>query len=494
MEATGYVLTSGYDSIATDSANSASAYATGHKSVVNAMGVYADNTSSTEDDPRVENIVDILQRSRNMAIGLVSTAEIEDATPAAMIAYTRRRANYQSIIDQMLQRQPEVLMGGGSAYFIPKSVAGSRRDDERNVLEEFRGAGYSVVANRTELNTIGTPQKLLGLFHPGNMNVWIDRNYTRDPAVLGPYTDQPDLLQMTQKALDVLSTNSKGRQNGFFLMVEAGSVDKQYHPMDWERGTADLIEFDQALAVAKGFAAKRGDTLIIAIADHGHSISVYGTYDTTRGPGNPDAIGVYDQARFPTYEDRNGDKFPDNWTPSRVLAVGFGNHPEYRDDFLFNPRPVSPTVRDPNAPQGTERYIPNPQRDPQGVLFGPNIPSNQAVEVHSIDDAPLFASGPGAAYFRGAHDNTDIFIGMMNALNVDATRNATPGRSTSRAALGLGSIIGLTVIVGASRYLRRPGINGVGSTSYMMHKLNRFGQALRAASQSFTTTLRERDE
>src|SRR5262249_28055290 len=66
------VTTSGMDAIATDSANSASAYATGHKSAVNAMGVYPDNTADPNDDPRVETIVELVKRTRHMAVGLVT--------------------------------------------------------------------------------------------------------------------------------------------------------------------------------------------------------------------------------------------------------------------------------------------------------------------------------------------------------------------------------------------------------------------------------------
>ena len=86
------ITTSGYDSLVTDSANSASAYATGHKSVVNAMGVYEDSTKDPLDDPKVENVSEILKRTRGMSIGLVTQAESTDATPAAMVGHTRRRA------------------------------------------------------------------------------------------------------------------------------------------------------------------------------------------------------------------------------------------------------------------------------------------------------------------------------------------------------------------------------------------------------------------
>ncbi|NTW02195.1 MAG: alkaline phosphatase, partial [Oscillochloris sp.] len=249
MDEVGYVTTSGYDALVTDSANSASAYATGHKSVVNAMGVYEDNTPSPFDDPKVENVVELLQRVRGMSIGLVTTSEIEDATPAAMFTHTRRRAEKQAVADSLLEsgHMPEVIMGGGAAYFIPKSSAGSKRKDERDLLAEFRTAGYSVAGTRTEMNAAANSNRLLGLFHPSDMNVWIDREYTKDPSVLGPYTDQPALYEMTQKAINVLSKD----KDGFFLLVEGASIDKQLHPMDWERAVADTIEFDKALGVAK---------------------------------------------------------------------------------------------------------------------------------------------------------------------------------------------------------------------------------------------------
>src|SRR5262249_46625303 len=83
--------TGGVDPLTTDSANSASAYTTGHKSSVNALGVYADRTPDTLDDPRVETITSLAKRRLGMAVGVVTNTEVEDATPAAMVAHTRRR-------------------------------------------------------------------------------------------------------------------------------------------------------------------------------------------------------------------------------------------------------------------------------------------------------------------------------------------------------------------------------------------------------------------
>ncbi len=284
---------------------------------------------------------------------------------------------------------------------------------------------------------------------------------------------------MTQKAITILSKD----KDGFFLMVEGASIDKQLHPMDWQRAVGDVIEFDKALGVAKAFA-QNSDTLIVVVADHSHSVSMYGTYDTTKGPGNVAGVGVYDTAKFPTFTDANGDGFPDDWNPSRTLMVGFGNHPAYRDDFLFNPKPLSPTIQDPSAPTGTTAYIPNPNRDPNGVLFSANLPAFEGTEVHSADDVPLLASGPGARAFHGIHDNTDLFFGYVAALGITSATSTRSASDSTPLSLGF-LLIGMTTVVGASRYLRRPGTRGVGPVSRLIERAARFGPAVGAAARSF---------
>src|SRR5690606_38129109 len=257
MDVHGVVTTSGLDSIATDSANSASAYATGHKGEMNALGVYPDNTPDSLDNPRVETIIEMLKRKTGKATGIVSTAEIVDASPAAGVAHTRRRGDKAEIAEMFYQVQPDVILGGGSAYFLPQSVPGSSRKDDKDLFRMFEEAGYTIVENRTQLLNEGArADRLLGLFHLGNMDPYYDRS-TNNAAVLGDFTDQPTLWEMTQTAIDILKRN----EEGFFLMVEAGSIDKQLHPLDWERAVLEAIELDKAVGVAKRFAEEHGDTL-----------------------------------------------------------------------------------------------------------------------------------------------------------------------------------------------------------------------------------------
>ncbi|WP_019122607.1 alkaline phosphatase [Brevibacillus massiliensis] len=410
------VTTSGMDSLVTDSANSASAYNTGHKSAVNALGVYPDNTEDSLDDPKVETLAEMLKRSKGMSVGIVTTSEIEDATPAAVAAHTRRRSDKAEIAEMLYNLQPEVVMGGGSAYFLPQSTPGSKRKDDKDLFNMFQQKGYTIVENATQLQAVKKPDKLLGLFHTGDMSVYYDRS-THNQAELKSFTDQPNLWDMTQKAIDVLSQN----KNGFFLMVEGASIDKQLHPLDWERAAYDTIEMDKAVGVAKRFAEKNGDTLVIVTADHSHSVSISGTYWEGDGKSGREAVRTYEAAKFPTYVDSNGDGFPDNPDVDRKLAVVFGSHPDYYEDYKFDPVPTSPTVKNKDGV-----YVANPAKlanpdDPNRDRFlrpGTISPTAESQGVHTADDVPLMAYGPGSGYFKGTMDNTDVFFGMVHALGL----------------------------------------------------------------------------
>ena len=295
------VATAGSDSIITDSANSASAYATGHKSAVNAMGVYADRTASPFDDPKVETITSLAKRRHGMAIGIVTNTEIEDATPAAMVAHTRRRAAYDEIVEQFFAAKPDVLMGGGSANFLPSAAAGKRKDDV-DYVAKFRDAGYQVAKTAGELNAVAAKsdtRQLLGLFAAGNMDGALDRKFLKGGGVK-KFPEQPDLTEQVQAALNVLSRSDAG----FFMMVESGMIDKYAHLLDMERAVYDTIMLDNAVRLARDWARARGDdTLILVLADHNHPNSLVGTVNddmsTTPNVALRERVGVYEKAGLP---------------------------------------------------------------------------------------------------------------------------------------------------------------------------------------------------
>ncbi len=252
----GLLMTSSMDSLITDSAPGAHNYSTGNKTNNGMEGVFPDNTADEGDNPRIENLPEWINRNFGMVTGVVSDAFITDATPAAMVVHTQNRGNGTMIaaqyIDEADRTGLKVLMGGGSYHFIPKSQTGSRRTDERNVINDFKSAGFDFVETRTQLNAVpvAANKKLLGLFNLDNMNVAFDKLKQGDPTVVSAFPDQPYLNDMTRKAIDVL----RQYPNGFFLMVEGAHIDKQAHAMDAERSIYDVIQLDHAVQVALDFA------------------------------------------------------------------------------------------------------------------------------------------------------------------------------------------------------------------------------------------------
>ncbi|MBK5073974.1 alkaline phosphatase [Budviciaceae bacterium CWB-B4] len=408
-----FIGTSSTDSIAADSANTMSAYMTGHKSGVNALGVYVSRAKDSLNHPKQETLGELIKRTTGMSVGIVSDAELEDATPAAVLSHTRRRADKAEIVSMFYDVKPDVLLGGGSAYFLPETTSGSKRKDNQNYVERFQQAGYQLVTNADELKKQGSgADKLLGLFHTGNMDDVLDRRFLKND-VTKKFPDQPDLTEMTQTALDVLSKN----QDGFFLMVESALIDKASHPLDWERAAYNTIMLDQSVAIAKKFAETHPDTLIIVTGDHTHGISIVGTVDDDK-PGNDmrEKVGVYETAGYPNYEDKNGDGYPDRVDVSKRLAVFFNNFPDHYETF----RPKLDARFVPAIQNEKGEYIANAiYKDiPGAVLRTGNIPRNTDTGVHSVDDMIVQASGPGAERIHGYMDNTELFRVIVDSLSL----------------------------------------------------------------------------
>jgi alkaline phosphatase len=416
------VATAGSDSIITDSANSASAYSTGHKSAVNAMGVYADRTRDAFDDPRVETITSLAKRKLKMGIGIVTNTEIEDATPAAMVAHTRRRAAYDEIVEQYFAAKPDVLLGGGSANFLPKAAPGSKRKDDADYIARFREAGYAVATTAGELNALAAKpetRQLLGLFATGNMDGVLDRKFLRGGGVK-KFPEQPDLTEQVQAALTVLSRN----ETGFFLMVESGMIDKYAHLLDMERAVYDTIMLDNAVRLAKEWAGKRGDdTLILVVSDHSHPNSLVGTIndDMSSVPNVPfrERVGVYEKAGFPNYPAPDADGYPSRVDVSRRLAIFSASLPDHYETFR-------PKLDDPNEPTtkgddaGTFKANDKYKDVPGAVLRPGNLPAMVGASVHSGEDVILTATGPGSDRVKGSMDNTEVFRVMVDALGLGA--------------------------------------------------------------------------
>lgn len=403
-----FIGTSATDSITTDSANTMSAYMSGHKGAINSLGVYADRTPDTLDDPRVETLGEALRRQTAKSIGIVTTSELQDATPAAVVSHTRRRDDKAEITGMLFDVKPDVVLGGGSAYFLPQATAGSKRKDDKDYVKMFQDAGYKLATDKTELtNAAGANDgKILGLFHTGNMDTTLDREFLKKGTV-GKFPAQPGLVEMTKVALDTLSKN----QDGFFLVVEAANIDKMTHPLDNERAVVDTIEFDKAIGVAKEFAANNPDTMIVVTGDHTHGITIVGTVDdTVEGTDMREKVAG---RGFTNYADANNDGYPDSVDVSKRLAMFVSNYPDHYETF----RPKLDNPYTPAVQNEKKDFVANEAyKDVPGAVFVQgNLPKNQASGAHTVDDVVLQATGAGAEGFKGYMEQSDVYRVLADA-------------------------------------------------------------------------------
>ncbi|KAI0225964.1 hypothetical protein L0F63_005878 [Massospora cicadina] len=441
MDYIGHIHTHSLDSMMTDSANSASAYHTGHKTTINAIGVYPDSNSDNFDDPKLELLAELARRRNKtsggkMAIGIVTTAEVVDATPAATFAHTRHRDTKAEILDQMLYGAQnatvpllaDVYLGGGGAYFHNK--LDSKSLNQQDYYVKFKEFGYDIVNTGNQLREYSGKGPLLGIFHANDMNVFVDRHMHPEnlrgnqASPLGDKedsTDQPSLVDMTKLALNLLK--ERGGDGGFFAMIEAASPDKQMHKLDYHRSLVDIIEFDLAVKAAVDFAKKVDpSTLIVVTADHGHGFDVYGSVDTQlfNQPNHllqRQAIGVYEDAGWPDYEDSDGDGFPDSLNVRTVFAAST-NHPDMIENYQMNrSHPRIPAIDSRTNSHRYKVYRANPTHHP-GLSFDGNLPVDYGTAVHSMTDVSVFASGPGAHLFGKVMDSTEVFFNFAHILGL----------------------------------------------------------------------------
>jgi len=473
----GLVSTHSLNSIITDSAPGMACYSTGNHANNNQEGVYPAHVTSPFFQPRVEYMGEYLHRAKGTSLGIVTTADVEDATPAANAVHTGNRNAGTGIVDQYLDESANngltVLLGGGRRWFLPATQFGSSRgtatdyaglpsdlisrwklpagaagaaDPNRDLIADFKGAGFTYVEDASGLKGLASspPRKLLGLFGYGNMNVALDKVAKRrgTPLADGTYVvdhyhapDQPMLDEMAEVALGVLSKNHKG----FVLLIEGAHIDKQSHLMDADRAVGETLEFDRAVGVARRFADSNEGTVVVVLADHecsGFSLigaltggvaaaralpSDAATLDPATTPARQKAAGTYDAAGFPRYTFL-ADGYPATMDVDGKVLVGYGASGDRYETWLSKPLPVVDSLLPDviKAELKAKTYGSEPiQRvsDANGFYLRGNVTGGQA--VHTAADIPISAYSSGSDAWRefvGIQTNTDVFFKLMRAV------------------------------------------------------------------------------
>lgn len=291
----------------TDSSASGSAWATGTKTYNNAVDV------DIYGNPQL-NLFE-LAKAAGKATGNVTTAEIQDATPAVLESHSSERACYGpqgktdgtsnnaskqclinqlkenggigSISEQLLDTRADVTIGGGSKYFRQTVQGGEYKG--KTVWEQAKEMGFQAVENDpAAMNALQYKdgQPVLALMSDGNMPTKFNpsKATAKDPAKdANPTVCTPNagwlgnqgssLKDMTKKALDLLNANPNGQKNGFFLQVEGASIDKQDHAGNACGQIGETDDFDQAIAYAMQ-NVDLTNTLVIVTADHAHTSQI----------------------------------------------------------------------------------------------------------------------------------------------------------------------------------------------------------------------------
>ncbi|MFK5986086.1 MAG: alkaline phosphatase [Pseudomonadota bacterium] len=368
-----------------------------------------------------------------MSTGIVSTARITHATPAATYAHIMDRnfeddrdaskfsnpGNCKDIASQLIDLPQfaasfgydyvdglEVALGGGRRSFIqrvdgadPEGGGQGEREDGRDLTQEWlsKYSNSAYVWNKQDFDNIdtSTTDHLLGLFEMSHMEYEADRE-----------TDaggEPSLSAMTSKAIQILNKND----NGFFLMVEAGRIDHAHHATNPYRAMTDTIAFMDAVKAAYN-ATNPEETLIIVTADHSHVFTLAG-YPTRGNPILGKVVGNDSSGSAESEPLLAKDGLP-------YTTVGYTNGRGFHllptgGDAIYD-EAINAGRADLTAIETTS----------QG--FHPEVLIPLSSETHAMEDVAIYATGPGSSLVNGLMEQNAIYHVMTKALDLTARVSA----------------------------------------------------------------------
>ncbi len=397
--------TYGADSQIPDSAPTATALLSGVKTDVAVIGVTAAATPgncSSGAGATSRSIFEIAEAA-GLATGVVSTARITHATPAAAYAHVAYRdwendviaarsggANCVDIARQLIEWPEgdglEIALGGGRVNFMSSAqadpehaqVRGARADGRDLTVEWAERPDHAFVWTAAQLAAAPQDARVLGLFSPSHMAYESER--AGDPA------GEPSLAEMTAEAIRRLSSFGVG----YVLLVEGGRIDHAHHEGRAHEALSETVAFDEAIGRALDMTS-REDTLIIATADHSHTLTMSGY-----APRGAPILGLStDQDGAPVIA-RDGRPY---------TTLGYANGP----GAVF--APIAPG----QAPQAVTRPDLT-SVDTQALGYHQQALTPLEAETHGGEDVVIYAWGPGEDAIGGTMEQNEVFHVMARAL------------------------------------------------------------------------------
>ncbi|WP_237059574.1 alkaline phosphatase [Microbulbifer sediminum] len=395
-----------------DSAGTMSAIMTGVKTRAGMFGVSGDVPRGDCAASRGRELVTALELAEGLGkrTGVVSTARITHATPAATYAKAAERGweyrapdGCRDIAAQLVEFAYgdgiDVVLGGGRRAFLPKGVTDregepGRREDGRNLVQEWQqrypGKGAAYVEDRNGFVDVdpGATDKLLGLFESSHMRYEANRSEDR--------AGEPSLSEMTGKALAMLD---KGK-DGYFLMVEGGRIDHGHHAGSAYNALTDAVEFARAVRLAME-STDPEDTLIIVTADHSHVFTMAG-YPTRGNPILGKVVGNDSRG-----EPESEPKLADDGKPYTTLGYANGR------GFAALGGETDADVRYDLPTKNGRHDLSEVNTAAPGFHQEALVPTE--AETHGGEDVGIWARGPGAHLLSGTREQSYIFHVMARS-------------------------------------------------------------------------------
>ena len=365
--------------VVTDSAASATALGTGVKSYNGAIGV----------DVNKKAVQTVLEwaKLQGKKTGVVVTSQINHATPASYLTHNESRKNYNAIADSYIDDgiKADIYLGGGSQYFI--------RDD-RNLVEEFKQAGFHYLDSYQGLTNLPKDKPVLGLFADVGLPWALDDS------------NKHRLSAMTKAAvhhLIDLQHNDSLKDEGFFMLIEASQIDWAGHRNDISGAMAEMDDLAKTLEYLEHFVSKHPDTLVIVTADHstgGFTVAANGKYewnakDIRTMKHSVDYITKQLMANKINADDANN-LFNFELSQEELNSLIKTKTMPKQDNSKKN----LPAKKTSSAKSTLSKKVKN--------IIDMRTNSGWTSGGHTAIDVPVFAFGKQSELFNGYQDNTDI--------------------------------------------------------------------------------------